>query len=378
MTTSAYSAIERTLGVLLSPLDHPNWQSWQRAAHAQLLELTSADSLCIYTPLARGTDAWYAPHLSTGALNSYGQQVAEHPEWDVIEQGFARLSAATGQPVAHESDFISASARKRSAFHREFLAPHGLNDITIAGAHFGGAQAARLHFGNRQWRSEQANAERAQLVRAVLPAFKTGLTMWRQLGQRTAELAYVFDTLTDAILLFDDRGTLVHANASARSLMQRASGSPRDAATLHSEAAHVARFINAMMQHHGVGAPTFSTSAATRELRLTGVHLTLRGALAPAWMFGRGHGVMVTLERHVTTSMTDSDLRTRFGLTAREVEVARHLCDGLSNQALAAALGVSFFTARNHVERVLAKLGAENRAQVGALLRQPVTIGAAA
>jgi DNA-binding CsgD family transcriptional regulator len=30
---------------------------------------------------------------------------------------------------------------------------------------------------------------------------------------------------------------------------------------------------------------------------------------------------------------------------------------------------VSFFTARNHVERLLAKLGATNRAHVGTLLR---------
>jgi len=65
-----------------------------------------------------------------------------------------------------------------------------------------------------------------------------------------------------------------------------------------------------------------------------------------------------------------AELRARYGLTARELEVARLVAEGLSNNAIAERLGVSFFTARNHVERLLAKLGADSRARAGAILRE--------
>ena len=67
--------------------------------------------------------------------------------------------------------------------------------------------------------------------------------------------------------------------------------------------------------------------------------------------------------------LTDDALHAEFGLTAREIQVARLIAEGLSNSEIAARLGVKFFTARNHVERTLAKLGVPSRNRVGPLLR---------
>ena len=47
------------------------------------------------------------------------------------------------------------------------------------------------------------------------------------------------------------------------------------------------------------------------------------------------------------------------GLTAREVEVLRLLARGLSNKQIAARLVISPKTARNHVEHIYAKIGAD-------------------
>jgi DNA-binding response OmpR family regulator len=66
---------------------------------------------------------------------------------------------------------------------------------------------------------------------------------------------------------------------------------------------------------------------------------------------------------------SDADLRGRYGLTGRQVEVARLLAEGCSNAELAARLGVTDNTARNHTEQVMKKLGTSKRARVGALLR---------
>lgn len=68
-------------------------------------------------------------------------------------------------------------------------------------------------------------------------------------------------------------------------------------------------------------------------------------------------------------ALGDEALQQRFGLTDRQVEVARLLAQGLSNAEIAEALGLSTYTARNHTEAVLLKLGASTRSRVGAILR---------
>ncbi|MDF1506475.1 LuxR C-terminal-related transcriptional regulator, partial [Roseisolibacter sp. H3M3-2] len=78
---------------------------------------------------------------------------------------------------------------------------------------------------------------------------------------------------------------------------------------------------------------------------------------------------LVTVERRPPRPLTDAEARARYGLTARELEVARLVADGLTNQQLADRLGVSFYTARNHVERLLPKMGVTGRTEVGATLR---------
>lgn len=68
------------------------------------------------------------------------------------------------------------------------------------------------------------------------------------------------------------------------------------------------------------------------------------------------------------TPLTDEELRQRYTLTPRQIVVARLLGEGCSNGEIAQRLSVSFFTARNHAEQVLLKLGVPNRAAVGARL----------
>jgi DNA-binding response OmpR family regulator len=67
--------------------------------------------------------------------------------------------------------------------------------------------------------------------------------------------------------------------------------------------------------------------------------------------------------------LTDEELAARFQLTPRQAEVARLLAEGLTNEEIGTALSVSRFTARNHVDEVMRKLGASTRGRVGAILR---------
>ena len=369
-SSATLHALEHTLQALLTPLDYPDWQTWQVAVHAQLLALTGADTLCVYTPLADGPGAWYSPHLSDEVLAEYGRRVAADPTWEVVERRFA----ASGRDLAHETDLMAREAFEATPFFQEFLRPNRLFDLTIAGVDFGGRAPARLHFTNRERRSDAWQAARGALIRAVLPAFRAGLVLWRQLGERRSELARVLDALADPVCLYEATGTLMHANGAAARLLEGADGE-----RLRAEAQRVAWGVGAMGQRAAVGTHRGSTHAgaaaqagartAVRELRVGTNVVRLHGALAPAWMLGREPGVLVTFDVGAPRPMSDAELRERFGLTPRELEVARHVAAGLSNQEIAEHLGVSFFTARNHVERLLPKLGVGNRARVGALLR---------
>ena len=57
-------------------------------------------------------------------------------------------------------------------------------------------------------------------------------------------------------------------------------------------------------------------------------------------------------------------------LTPRELEVLMSIRQGYTNQAIAAGLGVSLSTVKRHVEHILLKLAAKNRAQAAARLRR--------
>jgi DNA-binding response OmpR family regulator len=70
--------------------------------------------------------------------------------------------------------------------------------------------------------------------------------------------------------------------------------------------------------------------------------------------------------------LDDAELRERHGLTERQVAVARLMAEGCTNAELAARLGLSFYTARNHAEQVMLKLGVGNRSAVGPMLQEPV------
>ena len=57
---------------------------------------------------------------------------------------------------------------------------------------------------------------------------------------------------------------------------------------------------------------------------------------------------------------------TRTPLTARELQVAELIADGLTNRQIAAHLVIALRTADNHVQHIFDKLGLSARAQVAA------------
>ena len=111
---------------------------------------------------------------------------------------------------------------------------------------------------------------------------------------------------------------------------------------------------------------------AVRSVHIGAVVYRLRGSIVGESLLGARPAVLVTVTTASAEPLSDDALRSEYGLTTREIEVARLVATGLSNNEIAERLGVRFFTARNHVERTLAKLGLTSRHRVGPLLRNEV------
>lgn len=99
-----------------------------------------------------------------------------------------------------------------------------------------------------------------------------------------------------------------------------------------------------------------------REVRLQEAAYRVRGSVLPQGD-SEVPAIVVMLER-VDALPSDEELRERFGLTRKEVGVARLLAEGMTNTELADALTISPHTARHHTESVLSKLSVPSRRAV--------------
>jgi two-component system, NarL family, response regulator LiaR len=67
----------------------------------------------------------------------------------------------------------------------------------------------------------------------------------------------------------------------------------------------------------------------------------------------------------------------RFGITPREQDVLRLLVNGARNRDIALGLTITEQSVKNHVRRILAKLGADNRTEASAIAHREGLVGRA-
>jgi DNA-binding CsgD family transcriptional regulator len=268
------------------------------------------------------------------------------------------------------TDLPAASCHPYFAVEVEAATPHSFRRLAATG---GTARALSRH----------ADADDPLAVRVLAPYGFTddlrvvcrdsslgwgGLSLWRGSGTYDATDEQVLDAvsdligraLRDAVLasLSDTsqpsaRGVIVAEGDTVLEVSTEGTDFLRELADPHTEEYRHLEHLLAL----AAADPRFSTLLATEDGRWLSAH----GAeLGP----GR---VAITL-----TPATPADLfGTRVagaGLSAREVEVTRLLCRGLSDSEIARRLGVSTHTARDHVKAVRRKLGVRSRSEVAALV----------
>jgi len=180
-----------------------------------------------------------------------------------------------------------------------------------------------------------------------------------------ATLEQLGDTLTEGVALVDERGRVAYRNAGLSELVRE----DPEGALLERECAHLSRFLLVLAAPPGAKSRAREVvNAGPRTFRTHAAAYRLHGTLIGRGLLGAGPMALVVLERTTLGRRSLEAAAACFGLTRRELTVARLLADGHSNEALAGLLGVSIHTARRHVEHVLLKLRVHSRAAVAARL----------
>lgn len=348
-------ALERAISVALSPLDFADAIQWGDALTAALCALADAQAGAILLP--EPTPRWRA-------VSRLASSPGHEAEWGLHEEATERLR----EPGAEElvlwvRDDLAADAGRLGN-----PSPTGTLGIRVRIP--GGAVAAVcLH---RDPALGPVPFHLIGALRAIAPAFRAGVAAWMASIVSRNNVERMLDSLADPAMLFDVSGRLIHANPAVERL-----AASIDTSRLRTEAQCMAWTLGATARRRSqsklvpprIAESSGSDTRTDRTLRMGATVYRLSASIVGEQLFGAEPAVLVTLSASATEPLSDEVLRAEYGLTTREIQVARLIAEGLSNNEIADRLGVRFFTARNHVERTLAKLRVASRHRVGPLLR---------
>jgi DNA-binding CsgD family transcriptional regulator/PAS domain-containing protein len=341
--------LEHAVTVALSPLDYSDQSAWGDALTAALCALANADTGAYLLPGAG--PFWREVPRNGRAHDEATERLCLGDAHDLVQWARDDLAdPAIPQASANSSGTIGIRIRTASG------------DVAAICVHRKRVLAA-------------APVELLAALRAIGPAFRAGVTAWVSAHACRTNIARMLDSLADAALVFDLNGTLAHANPTAERLT-----SATGATGLRAEAQRLAWTLGAMARRRSQPAAdagraqndSAGSTSASRRMPVAGMVYHVRASIIGGQLLGVEPAVLVTITAKAAEPLSDDTLHTEYGLTAREIQVARLIAEGLSNNEIAARLGVRFFTARNHVERMLAKLGVAGRNRVGPLLRNEV------
>ena len=341
--------LERAVSVALSPLNYSGVSAWGEALTAALCPLAGAVAGAVLVGDSTGWRAVTNPPAEMPGAIALHEEATErlHPSGTTDLVFWAKDDLAN----CHELQPISAAAGTVGVRVKT-------SDGTVA--------AACVH---RDRALGPLPHHVIAALRAIAPAFRAGVTAWANAQALRSNIARMLDVLTEPALMFDASGTLMHANPSVPDLT-----TGHTAARLRSEAQRIAWSLGASVRRRGQTTPRVETEPqAVRRVQIGGTVYSLRGSLVGEQLLGAEPAVLVTMVVSAPEPLTDETLAADYDLTPREIQVARLIAEGLSNTEIAERLGVKFFTARNHVERTLSKLGVPSRHRVGPLLRNEVS-----
>ena len=362
LSSRELALLHDALTVTASPLAYACTSDWRAAVRHAIEPLIGADK-------------------SVSAMMIDGEPLVESPAHDTaawtfyVESRFAdelgdRRLGRRGPDVACMTMVHDVPSLRRSELYNEFVRPYTMFDfvrlrldvLDVERA----PEPAVISFFHASEHARPFDEHAIAILELVRPAFRASVELLTRLAGARRDPAYldVLDAMPEAVALCAGSGRVLHESRLLASLLAAEPRAPHVRAAITTAARALASHVN------GGGARSAERSVdAPAAFEVRGAHgrYTIRGSLLTTTPAGAGSAaVMVLVSAAAPRAPSDADLRKRFGLTAREVEVTRLLAIGHSAADVSAALGVSYYTARHHVEHVLSKLGVRSRSVVAA------------
>jgi DNA-binding NarL/FixJ family response regulator len=346
--------IQRATNLLIAPLAFETLELWRNATAEAVQQAIGAKTSGFVLPLPSESLITCEPTFAKAASDW-----AEH--FVYLDTGMTVRRRERGLEVFSVAGINDMSELKRSELYHDWIRPHRLFDSVVLAVDLPAQPiATSLHCYYDRESDPYRERERA-IFQLLLPAFRAGVLTAIGWSRQRHRLIECLERASEGVRLVDRAGRVVHESpALARLLAAEAERERLKDALCRCAAAALALLS---------GDPTTLGGSLTANVRTVAGEYQIRPALLRATPEGEGILVAIVLERALARMPGDEAILERFGLTAREITVARLLADGKVDKEIAATIGISWHTARRHVERVLQKVGVHSRAGVGHALR---------
>jgi DNA-binding CsgD family transcriptional regulator len=353
---------EKTVNLLLSPLDGES-HAWRQEVTRALRGFMDADR-AVMMLWQGGPPAVYSDALPPEVVQEY----LDH--FMPLDHGMARRDALR-LTLWSRSLLWDRSALLRSAYFHEFALRHDLQDSVGLSLDVEGTPThvrVTLLYGGAPLSANGADTMLRRLG-LIVPVLRTGLGIHLRYERWLGAIPSMLDRVGERLILYSLAGHELHRNPT----MRRALEQEPDRARILEATAAVAQAVIAHARSDGrMPASSLGAPPASRQVIDSGTaRYRLRGCMLGPDTLDAESAVLVSVDRLNPEPPTPDALRDRFGLTARESQVACLLLQRLTNDEIAGALGISSHTARHHTESVLTKVRVNSRRG----LRQALTGG---
>jgi DNA-binding CsgD family transcriptional regulator len=360
-TQREQDALRAAFAVLLSPLDSIDAQTWRGEVGRTLCDLLGADRSSFQLEMP-GVPLLYSEDYSQSTLDAY---VDYYKDIDIGRQRRDALGAEVwNRWLLHGRDLRNFW---ESEIHRDFLVPNRILDsmgltVKVRGA----SMPATLFFHRDKPGTAEFGERGVALLSMLLPAFKAGVRDIVRYSQQRESLTSHLDDLTTGIRIYDLDGSVVHQNPAFTAAL--AADDMRE--RLEKAIADILVALVELSSERGNTGAALAGDRVTQEIHTNTASYQVRGSFLGRELLGAERRIAISLDRlPPDTPLSDRSLQERFGLTPRELEIARRLAHGQSTKDVAYACGISIHTTRRHSEKIFAKLGVRNRSQLGLKLR---------
>ncbi len=370
------AALEHIATVLHRPFEYGGLDGWRAEVNRSLCPVVGADLAIFYlAPRLEGSsgdrEQIYSAELSPDQRADF-VRYALHDAGSNRALAFGRMATSQRGLVGDDWDVYFED----EAVNNFYLPNHLLDSIMMLlwDEHGGKEASVEIHRG--EYGSPLFGDEGVARLQLLLPSFKAAVAAVKCTRSIGTGLETLLGNLGQPFAVASCRGRITFQTEAVTALLRADPEGARLRRAMESLAASHASLFEARRggrRHRASGPALTAALTATATVETSTGNYLLSTVEAPPVLTGGSPGFLVRIEPMFAPALSPLEIRTRYGLTTRELQVARLLGAGVSNQGIASALGISPHTARRHTERVLAKLRVASRSGVGAALHGGVT-----